>query len=211
MHQQTMLSLWNVLVYAQGELISTDIVEEAEVQPMTKHFERKGYEVRSEPAWNPVITKSSPATLGIAESQQATIKEAIGILETRLRTTKGFSSPADVKQFCQLHIAKELDEYFCCMFLDSQHRLIAFERLFRGTVDGASVYPRVVVRRSLELNAAALIFTHNHPSGLPEPSSADTRITQRLKDALALVDVRVLDHVIVGTDGTSSMAEAGLL
>jgi len=100
----------------------------------------------------------------IPESQQATIREAIGILESRLRTTKAFTSPSDVKHFCQLHIAVEKDEHFCCMFLDSQHRLIAFERLFRGTVDGASVYPRVVVRRALELNAAATIFTHNHPS-----------------------------------------------
>ena len=148
---------------------------------------------------------------GLDKGQQATIREAIGILESRLKTTKAFTCPSDVKQFCQLHIAVEQDEYFCCLFLDSQHRLIAFERLFRGTVDGASVYPRVVVRRALELNAAALILTHNHPSGLPEPSSADTRITKRLKDALALVDVRVLDHVIVGTDGTSSMAESGLL
>ena len=144
-------------------------------------------------------------------NQKATIQEAIGILESRLRTTKAFTSPSDVKQFCQLHIAGEKDEHFCCMFLDSQHRLITFEKLFRGTVDGASVYPRVVVRRSLELNAAAVIFTHNHPSGLPEPSTADRKITQRLKEALGLVDVRVLDHVIVGTEGTSSMAEAGLL
>jgi DNA repair protein RadC len=150
-------------------------------------------------------------TPGIPDSQQATIREAIGILESRLRTTKAFTSPSDVKHFCQLQIAVEKDEHFCCMFLDSQHRLIVFERLFRGTVDGASVYPRVVVRRALELNAAALILTHNHPSGLPEPSTADTKITQRLKEALALVDVRVLDHVIVGTDGTSSMADAGLL
>ena len=97
----------------------------------------------------------------IPESQQATVKEAIGILESRLRTTKAFTSPSDVKQFCQLHIAQEKDEYFCCMFLDSQHRLIAFEKLFRGTVDGASVYPRVVVRRSLELNAAALILAQS--------------------------------------------------
>jgi DNA repair protein RadC len=97
------------------------------------------------------------------------------------------------------------------MFLDSQHRLIAFERLFRGTIDGASVYPRVVVRRALELNAAAVIFTHNHPSGVPEPSTADINITKRLKDALGLIDVRVLDHIIAGTDGTSSMAESGLL
>ena len=156
-------------------------------------------------------SEAEPFTSGLGESQQATIREAIGILESRLRTNKAFTNPSDVKQFCQLHIAVEMDEFFCCMFLDSQHRLIAFERLFRGTVDGASVYPRVVVRRALALNAAALILTHNHPSGLPEPSTADTKITQRLKEALVLVDVRVLDHVIVGTEGTSSMAEAGLL
>jgi DNA repair protein RadC len=157
------------------------------------------------------LPHSMPSKIDFSDAQQATISEAIGILESRLRTTKAFTSPSDVRQFCQLHIAGEKDEHFCCMFLDSQHRLIVFEKLFRGTVDGASVYPRVVVRRALELNAAALILTHNHPSGLPEPSTADTRITQRLKDALALVDVRVLDHVIVGTEGTSSMAEAGLL
>ena len=205
------MSLWNVQIYDQGELISIDVIEETEVQPMTQHFERKGYDVRSEPAWKPVIPDRLSPTSEIADSQQATIREAIGILETRIRNTKAFTSPSDVKQFCQLQIAQEKDEHFCCMFMDSQHRLIAFERLFRGTVDGASVYPRVVVRRVLELNAAALIVTHNHPSGLPEPSTADTKITQRLKDALALIDVRVLDHVIVGTDGTSSMAEAGLL
>ena len=158
-----------------------------------------------------VSSEAEPFTSGLGESQQATIREAIGILESRLRDNQTFSCPSDVKAFCQLHIAAEKDEYFCCLFLDSQHRLIAFERLFRGTVDGAHVYPRVVVRRALELNAAAVIFTHNHPSGCPEPSNADTRITQRLKDALALFDVRVLDHVIVGTDGTSSMAEAGLI
>ena len=211
MHHQTIIPMWNVQLYSQGDFISSEIIEEAEVQSMTQHFERKGYEVRSEPAWKPVTPDSSQAKLAHAESQQATIQEAIGILESRLRKTKAFTKPDDVKQFCQLHIAAEKDEHFCCMFLDTQHRLIAFERLFRGTIDGASVYPRVVVRRALELNAAALILAHNHPSGLPEPSSADTRITQRLKDALALVDVRVLDHVIVGTEGTSSMAESGLL
>jgi DNA repair protein RadC len=111
-------------------------------------------------------------------NQQATIQEALGILESRLRTTKAFTSPTDVKQFCQLQIAQEKDEHFCCMFMDSQHRLIGFERLFNGTVDGASVYPRVVVRRSLELNAAALILTHNHPSGVTTPSQADISITK---------------------------------
>ena len=154
---------------------------------------------------------SSSSTSGFADSQQATIREAIGILESRLKTTKAFNKPSDVKQFCQLQIAQEKDEHFCCMFLDSQHRLIAFERLFRGTIDAASVYPRVVVRRALELNAAAVIFTHNHPSGVPEPSTADINITKRLKDALSLIDVRVLDHIIAGSSGTSSMAESGLL
>ncbi|MBV1878491.1 MAG: DNA repair protein RadC [Pseudomonadales bacterium] len=126
-------------------------------------------------------------------NQQATIQEAIGILESRLRrNTKPFTSPTDVKQFCQLQIAEEKDEHFCCMFLDNQHRLIAFEKLFRGTIDSATVYPRVVVRRSIELNAGAVIFTHNHPSGLPNPSTADIKVTERLKGALALVDVRVL-------------------
>ena len=147
-----------ISVYDQGDLISSDIIEETEVQPMTQHFESKGYEVRSELAWKPVIPDKPSPISGFADTQQATIREAIGILESRLRTTKAFTSPSDVKQFCQLHIAGEKDEYFCCMFLDSQHRLIAFEKLFRGTVDGASVYPRVVVRRALELNAAALIL-----------------------------------------------------
>lgn len=211
MQQHTVMPQWNVQIYDQGELTSSEIIDEAEVQSMSQHFERKGYEVRSELAWEPVIPSEVTPTSMIDDAQEATIREAIGILETRIRNTKAFTSPSDVKQFCQLHIADEQDEYFCCLFLDTQHRLITFEKLFRGTIDGASVYPRVVVRRALELNAAALILTHNHPSGLPEPSSADTRITQKLKDALALVDIRVLDHVIVGTEGTSSMAEAGLL
>lgn len=143
--------------------------------------------------------------------QETTIREAIGILENRLQSSEVFSSPTVVKQFCQLNIAREKDEYFCCLFLDSQHRLIAFERVFRGTIDGASVYPRVIVRRALELNAAATIFTHNHPSGLAEPSQADIRITERLKEALNLIDIRTLDHIVVGTIDSVSMAERGLI
>ena len=149
--------------------------------------------------------------LDFQEAEQATIQEAIIILESRIRLSDAYTSPSDVKAFCRLQIANERDEYFCCMFLDSQHRLIAFERLFRGTVDGAAVYPRVVVRRALEVNAAAVIITHNHPSGIAEPSSADINITTRLQEALKLIDVRVLDHVIVGTEGVYSMAEHGTL
>ncbi|HAS8160916.1 TPA: DNA repair protein RadC, partial [Vibrio vulnificus] len=101
-------------------------------------------------------------------------------------------------------------EVFAVMFLDNQHRLIAFEELFFGTIDSASVYPREVLKAALKINAAALIFAHNHPSGDATPSQADKQITQRLKEALALVDIRVLDHIVVG-DSAISFAERGLL
>ena len=93
------------------------------------------------------------------------------------------------------------------MFLDRQHRLISYEEMFFGTIDGASVHPREIARRSLEVNAAAVIFAHNHPSGVAEPSQADQRITERLKSALALLDVRVLDHLVVGDTEVTSFAE----
>lgn len=147
----------------------------------------------------------------LSEAQRTTIREAIDILESRIRNPQAFTSPDAVRDFCRLHLATERDEQFCCLFLDTKHRLLLFERLFNGTVDGASVYPRVVVRRALELNAGAVIFTHNHPSGQPEPSQADIRITENLKSALALVDVRVLDHLVVGLEGSVSLAERGLI
>jgi DNA repair protein RadC len=100
-------------------------------------------------------------------------------------------------------------EVFCALFLDTRNRVIRFEELFKGTLDAASVYPREVVKRALELNAAAVIFAHNHPSGDPEPSQSDIRITQRLREALALIDIRTLDHVVVGVDGCVSLAERG--
>ncbi len=145
------------------------------------------------------------------EHQFETIREAIDILENSFKHSEAFTNSEKVQQFCQLKIAHRKDEHFACMFLDNQHRLIAFEELFNGTIDGAAIYPRIVVRRALELNAAAVIFTHNHPSGLPEPSQADISITTRLREALQLIDIRVLDHVIVGLEGTVSMAERGVL
>ena len=102
-------------------------------------------------------------------------------------------------------------EVFGCLYLDNRHRVIAFEELFRGTLDGASVYPREVVKQALARNAAALILVHNHPSGVTEPSQADEMITRRLKDALNLVEIRVLDHLIVGDTRCESFAERGLL
>jgi DNA repair protein RadC len=102
-------------------------------------------------------------------------------------------------------------ELFGCLFLDNRHRVLEFSELFRGTIDGTSVYPREVVKEALKLNAAAVILAHNHPSGVAEPSQADERITRRLKAALELVDIRLLDHLIVGDGGTTSLAARGLL
>jgi DNA repair protein RadC len=120
-------------------------------------------------------------------------------------------SPAATRAFLVAELRDRPFEVFCCLFLDNRHRLIAFDELFRGTIDGASVHPREVVRQALYRNAAAVILAHNHPSGVAEPSQADELITHRLKDALALVDIRVLDHLIVGDNRCTSFAERGLL
>ncbi|MCR9105308.1 MAG: DNA repair protein RadC [Gammaproteobacteria bacterium] len=129
----------------------------------------------------------------------------------RLNETDVLSSPADTRRFLQYHLGSREREVFSCLFLDSQHRVLACEDLFFGTLDGAAVYPREVAVRALKLSAAAVIFAHNHPSGVAEPSAADKRITERLRSALALFDIRVLDHIIVGTGCEFSFAEQGLL
>ena len=100
---------------------------------------------------------------------------------------------------------------FACLFLDNRHRVISFEEMFRGTIDGTSVHPRTIVQRALTLNAAALIAAHNHPSGVSEPSQADRSLTRRLQEALALVDVRLLDHLVIGDGEATSFAERGWL
>ena len=102
-------------------------------------------------------------------------------------------------------------EVFCCLFLDTRHRLIRYEELFRGTIDGATVYPREVVKRALQCNASAVILGHNHPSGVAEPSEADRNITVKLAKALALVEIRLLDHLVVSRGGHVSLAERGLI
>lgn len=145
------------------------------------------------------------------QHNQSVIREAIGILEQSAKHKDAMTNSESVKRYCQLQLAGRKDEHFSCMYLDNQHRLIEFVDLFKGTIDGAAVYPRVVVRQALELNAAAVIFTHNHPSGLPEPSQADIAITKKLKDALATIDIRTLDHIVVATEGCVSMADRGLL
>jgi DNA repair protein RadC len=131
--------------------------------------------------------------------------------EQRLRKISALNSPGATRQFLQQHLATRTREVFCCLFLDVQHRLLRCEDLFFGTLDGAAVYPREVVVRALQYRAAAVILAHNHPSGVAQPSAADRHITERLRDALALVDVRVLDHIVVGRGEAYSFAEAGLL
>lgn len=121
------------------------------------------------------------------------------------------TSVQETKTYLQAWLRDAERELFCCLFLDNRHRVIVREELFAGTLTGAAVYPREVVRRALSSNAAAVIFVHNHPSGIAEPSQADKQLTYRLKEALALVDVRVLDHFIVGDGETLSFSELGLL
>ncbi len=120
-------------------------------------------------------------------------------------------SPADTEAFLLAKLRHLGHERFCCLYLDNRHRVLRFDELFRGTIDGTSVYPREVVKEALAINAAAVILAHNHPSGVAEPSQADERITRRLKSALELVDIRLLDHLIIGDAGATSLASRGLL
>lgn len=154
-------------------------------------------------------------TPGIGPAKFVQLKAAIEITERYLQ--KGFergnaiSDPGATRRYLKSKLRGYSREVFACMYLDNQNHLIRYEELFFGTIDGASVHPREVVKQVLQHNAAAVIFAHNHPSGLAEPSQADQRITDRLKSALSLVDVRVLDHMIVGDCDVLSFAESGLL
>lgn len=151
--------------------------------------------------------------LGLGPAKYAQLQAVLEMsrrhLAERLRRDSALESPQAVRDYLKAQLRHEPHEVFGCLFLDAKHRVLAFEVLFRGSIDSASVYPRQVVKRSLAHNAAAVILTHNHPSGVSEPSQADRVLTQRLKDALALVEVRVLDHFIVGDGEPLSMAELG--
>jgi len=142
---------------------------------------------------------------------QAAVELAARSLTEQLTTRESLTSPAAVRDLLRLKLAGLPHEVFVCIQLDSQHRVIAIEELFRGTLTQTSVYPREVVKASLRANAAAVIFAHNHPSGVAQPSQADEHLTRNLKEALALVDVKVLDHFIVAGTQTLSFAERGLL
>ena len=143
--------------------------------------------------------------------RESIVNLALQVLALRCRRGASLSAPGEVRQYLQLQYAEKPNEIFGVLLLDNRHQVIALEELFQGTIDGASVHPRVVVQRALARNAAAVILVHNHPSGVAEPSQADRSLTRRLQDALALVEIRVLDHFVVGWQETVSFAERGWL
>jgi DNA repair protein RadC len=142
---------------------------------------------------------------------QAAIEIARRQLSETMRLGPSLANPRSTRDYLSARLRDLEHEVFCCLYLDKRHRLIQFEELFRGTIDSASVHPREVVKLALQRNSAAVIIAHNHPSGVAEPSHADELITQRVKEALALVDIRLLDHIIVGDGASVSLAERGLL
>lgn len=141
----------------------------------------------------------------------AIVEAALQIISRQIGRGDALSSPRLARDYAQLKLGKLEHEVFALFILDSQHRLIEYVEVFRGTIDGCTVHPREVVKMSLARNAAAVILVHNHPSGSVEPSQADRRITERLREALALLDIRVLDHLIVGGADVMSFSERGLL
>ena len=145
----------------------------------------------------------------VTEAELLSIAKAFA--RRRLARGRKITKPELAFEHLQVLLQEYEHEVFSALFLDCQHRVICFQELFRGTIDTASVYPREVVKQALACNAAAVILVHNHPSGDPEPSDADRRITQRLTEALGLVEIRIIDHIVVGTEGCSSFAELGHL
>lgn len=155
------------------------------------------------------------ACRGIGQGRLAALRALPALarryFEESLPCGEAIRSPADTELFLKARMQHLDHELFCCLYLDNRHRVLRFDELFRGTIDGTSVYPREVVKEALGVNAAAVILAHNHPSGVAEPSQADERITKRLKSALELVDIRLLDHLIVGDGAATSLASRGLL
>jgi DNA repair protein RadC len=155
------------------------------------------------------------AAPGLGSSQYATMQAALELARRHyqqlMSNGSALANPRATREFLQMRLRDLPHEVFCVVFLDNRNRVIAFEEMFRGTIDGASVHPREVVKEALSRNAAAVIFAHNHPSGVAEPSQADEFITRRLREALALVDIRVVDHFVVGDGVCVSFAERGLL
>ena len=157
-----------------------------------------------------LLVRDSQGRYMLATADQI-LEAARQVIDQKIPRGALFTSPELVKDYLRTKLAGFEHEVFAALFLDTKHRLIEYIELFRGTIDSASVYPREVVKAALRVNAAAAVFSHNHPSGNPEPSHADKVLTQRLREALAIVEIRTLDHIVVGSEGTVSFAEQGLL
>ena len=165
------------------------------------------------------VLNASPAELahqrGIGPGRAALLaavrESCCRYMEEKLTPGRAIGSPRDSEDFLVARLRDRPHEVFCCIFLDNRHRVLAFEELFRGTIDNTTVYPREVVQQALRRNAAAVILAHNHPSGVAEPSEADRLITRRIRDALDLVDVRLLDHFVIGDGTCVSFAGRGML
>jgi len=186
---------------------ATDIAEAALQLPLLHHSTTRF--PSPFPADALLVTDRLGHTRPATEGEILTAAPAL--LARRVRRGRPLSSPRHTRDYLRLALAPLDHEVFAILFLDNRHRVIEFVPLFRGTVDGASVHPREVVKEALARNAAAVILAHNHPSGIAEPSSADELITTRIRDALSLVDIRVLDHFVVTGDAIVSFAERGLI
>ena len=154
---------------------------------------------------NGMYETASPIT------EEELFRSAAEMLMERFRRGEELCSAHAASRFLLMELGPEQREVFGVIFLDSQHRVISFERMFWGTINAAAVYPREIVKKGLELNAAAVLLAHNHPSGKSAPSEADQRITENIKSSLALVDIRVVDHIVVGSDSQFSFAEHGFI
>jgi DNA repair protein RadC len=168
-----------------------------------KHFQGVRFEAQA--------SYQTPLFDDSQDAEDQVIAQAIAILERRYVRGAALTSSEKVKDFLRLRLGEYEHEAFVVIHLDNQHRVLEVEEMFQGTIDGASVYPREVVKSCLRKNAAAVIFAHNHPSGVCEPSEADRRITSQLKTALGTVDIRVLDHIVVSAADAVSFSERGLM
>lgn len=148
---------------------------------------------------------------GYRQATRDEVQEAAARYVAQAAVGRTLMNPADSKEFLREMIGTRACEVFACVFLDSRHRVLAVRELFRGTLTGASVHPREVVREALEMGAASVVLGHNHPSNHPEPSRADEEITLRLRDALSLFDIALLDHLVIAAGGCTSLAERGIL
>lgn len=157
------------------------------------------------------IVKDAQGRYHLHATAEEVLQLANRIIASKFRRGAKFQSPTDTSKYLIQKLHHYEHEIFAVIFLDNRHRILAYEEMFRGTIDGASVYPREIVKRALELNAAAIIMAHNHPSGEPEPSHADRALTKKVKEACSFLEIRVLDHFIVGGNQSTSFAEKGWL